>query len=91
MADEDSVLKLECAADLDHVIGISVEARITLARISRGVRLPVTEIVEQHDAKVRLEVARYRLPHRLVAAEPVGKHHGALARAGEVHIVAADD
>ena len=80
-------LQAELAADLDDVVGISVE-RCILRRVVGGeIGLPGADMVEQHGPEIRLEGRRDEAPHVLIAAEAMGEDHRRLARPSHLDVV----
>ena len=90
MSDEHRILQLKSAPDPYHIFGITVELSV-FRRLVRGeVGSAGADMIEKNDAEIRFEGASYRIPHVLIAAEAVREHHGARARARDVHVIAAE-
>src|SRR5215217_5677252 len=90
MSDEHRVLQLKSTPDLHHVVGITLEPSVFRRLLSGEVRSASADMIEKNDAEVRFEGASHRGPHVLIAAEAVREHHGARARARDVHVIAAE-
>ena len=89
--DEDQIVQLELAADLEHVVGVTLERPVLEAVVRREVRAAGADVVEEDDAVFVLERRGDVPPHVLIAAEPVHEHHRlGPDRAGQNDVVPAD-
>ena len=70
MSDEDRVLQRKLETDLDDIVGISLEGRISLLIVSLQVRAAGADMIEENGAETILERRCNVPPHVLVAAEP---------------------
>ena len=90
MADEDRVLEFELIADLDDVVGITLERGILGRIVGLEIGAARADMIEQHGPEPVLEGRRNMPPHVLVAAEAMREHHRGRAGAFDVNIVASD-
>jgi hypothetical protein len=90
MADEDRPFETERRADLYDIVGVAREMGIFVAVVGREVRPAGTDMIEQDNAKLVLEVAGDVAPHILVAAETVREHYRALTGPEDLHIISLD-
>jgi hypothetical protein len=83
-----TVCEIEFLADLDEIIGITLEVGIFIAAISGKVGAAGPDMIERHDSEILLECRRDEAPHVLIAAETMREEHGAVAAPTHLHIVA---
>ena len=91
MADEDHRPAADGVDQLDHVVGIALQAGVLAVVVGRQVRMPGADQVEQYHAVITREAGRQLAPHVLVAAEAVREHQRRRAAgrvAADVDVVA---
>jgi hypothetical protein len=91
MADEDSVCQVELATDLQYVLRVAVQGIMPRPIISRGIRLPMTNMVEQNDLVAVRKGRRDEPPHVLVAAISVSEDHRLRTAPGNLNIVSLEN
>src|SRR5690349_8048894 len=90
MADQDGVAQVERLADLEHILGVSVQRRVAALVVRGEIGLARSDVVEQDDPVTILERRRDQPPHVLIAPESVCEQHRLRPRAEHANVVSSD-
>jgi hypothetical protein len=91
VTDEDHVLELQLATDLQDILRVAIERAVLFAIVGSHIGPASADVIEQHDAEAVLEGRRHEAPHVLIAAETVREQHALVATAGDADVIALGD
>ena len=75
VADEDHLSQVERADDLDQVVRVGVEGRLSISVVGRQIGCPSAYMIIDKGPELVLEGWSDETPHMLIAAETVSEHH----------------
>src|ERR1043165_5712398 len=91
MTDEDDVVQVEAGDNVEDILSVSLERRISLRIVGAEIGAAGSDIIEKDDSIVVLEGGNDEPPHVLIASKAMREHHRLHTAAEDLHVVAPDD